>query len=437
MARRLVHRRLLMKNVLIAGVSALAFAALPAPAAAQMSMPGMHMPMPEKKAAPKKKATAKKSSKAKPVGASSQPMPMDHSHMPGMQMPMPAQPPAGAASAMPPMDHSQMGGMGGMPDGARRSHGPHGNDRSARTLSDGARILRHRVAAGRVRAHGTDEHVGRLDADGARHREPGLRPPVRTSGRRQGVRIRHADGHGASAARPRHAAVQGDAQPRPADGPARLSAPACERRDGERPRSPDRPPASARSVHGAVGVSLAGHRGQEQRLPLRRPARRTGVRPARLHAPRSDHGLARGADHPPLARFHAHHLRSVDGRRSARPDQDRGKPLQRPRARPAPLGHRNGAARFDRGSSSRGIRPARCRCKAAGGISSTPSSSSPESTRNAGRQARSMPTTSRRAGSSPARSLGGGRSAMATRTTASPRRRRSSMPTGPSSGAAR
>jgi len=110
-----------MKYVLIAGVSALAFAALPARAAAQMSMPGMHMPMPEKKAAPKKKATAKKSSKAKPVGASSQPMPMDHSHMPGMQMPMPAQPPAGAASAMPPMDHSQMGGMGGMP----MEHGGH------------------------------------------------------------------------------------------------------------------------------------------------------------------------------------------------------------------------------------------------------------------------------------------------------------------------
>ena len=35
-------------------------------------------------------------------------------------------------------------------------------------------------------------------------------------------------------------------------------------------------------------LGLAEHRGEQQRLPLRRPARRAGLRPARLHAPRGD-----------------------------------------------------------------------------------------------------------------------------------------------------
>ena len=77
--------------------------------------------------------------------------------------------------------------------------------------------------------------------------------------------------------------------------------------NGRRPA--DRPPASARLLHGAVGLGLAEHRPEEQRLSLCRPAGRAGVRAAGLHAPRGDHGFARGADQPPLAGLHAHQLR--------------------------------------------------------------------------------------------------------------------------------
>jgi hypothetical protein len=148
-----------MKNVLIAGVSALAFAALPAPAAAQMTMPGMNMPMPAKKAAPKK-ATAEKSSKAKPVGSSAQPMPMDHSHMPGMQMPMPAQPSAGAASAMPPMDHSQTDGMSGMP----MEHGVHtGHMEMTGALGP---YLMERESSGTAWQPDASEHMGLMSMSG-------------------------------------------------------------------------------------------------------------------------------------------------------------------------------------------------------------------------------------------------------------------------------
>ena len=88
---------------------------------------------------------------------------------------------------------------------------------------------------------------------------------------------------------------------------------------------------------------------EEQRLPLCRPARRAGVRPAGLHAPRGDPGFARSADQPSLARFDPHQLRRADRRARARPGQARSQPVQRPRARPASLEHRDRAARFDRG----------------------------------------------------------------------------------------
>ena len=138
---------------------------------------------------------------------------------------------------------------------------------------------------------GLHDHERRLDLDGARRPQPRLRSPIGAAWRRQGVRVRDADGHGAAAARQRHAAIQGDAQPRAADGAERLSAAPRQRRDGERPRPADRPPASARFVHGAVGVGVAGHRAQEQPVPLRRLARRAGVRAAGLHAPRGDHRI--------------------------------------------------------------------------------------------------------------------------------------------------
>ena len=54
----------------------------------------------------------------------------------------------------------------------------------------------------------------------------------------------------------RHAAVPRDAEPRPVHGPARLSAAPRRRRDGGRRRAAGRPPASARSLHGAVRQAI-------------------------------------------------------------------------------------------------------------------------------------------------------------------------------------
>ena len=156
-----------MKASFYMAVSALALASLPAPAAAQMHMPGMTMPMPAKKA-PAKKAAANQTAPRKsgatktaktpaarktaamhahkptargmtmpmdhgsmkmpmptqsaPGGQSS--MPADHSQMQHGAMQMPGQPPA---SAQMPMDHSQMhkGQMGqmNMPMGEHAGHG--------------------------------------------------------------------------------------------------------------------------------------------------------------------------------------------------------------------------------------------------------------------------------------------------------------------------
>jgi hypothetical protein len=124
----------------LAAASALALAAYGDPVAAQpMHMPGMTIPMAEKKpaakkaapkkkaAAAKKKATAKKAPKKKvavtPMQGMTMPMPMDHSQIPGMQMPTPAQPAPGGAM---PMDDSQMGhepmGQMNMPMGEHAGH---------------------------------------------------------------------------------------------------------------------------------------------------------------------------------------------------------------------------------------------------------------------------------------------------------------------------
>src|SRR6185369_11102475 len=119
---------------LYVAVSAFALASLPAPALAQMHMPGMTMPMPAKKAAAKKptaekaapkKSTAKKSTAKKTTNQKKPPakrgaaphaqkmpegmtMPLEHGSMP--------MPPATGGQAPPPMDHSQMhhGQMGQM-----------------------------------------------------------------------------------------------------------------------------------------------------------------------------------------------------------------------------------------------------------------------------------------------------------------------------------
>ena len=143
-----------MKFSLLLAAGALALVSMPAPATAQMNMPGMKMPMSKepvaKKTPPKKyvltksrarttTAPAKRKTARKPAAeahaaggmkgmsmpmhpnapsppSGSSQMPMDHSQMqPGtMQMPMPQQPGA-PSEAMPSMGHEQMGQMAGMP----------------------------------------------------------------------------------------------------------------------------------------------------------------------------------------------------------------------------------------------------------------------------------------------------------------------------------
>ena len=110
-----------------------------------------------------------------------------------------------------------------------------------------------------------------------------VRPSVGPRGDDKAFVSRHADGHGAAPARQRHAAVQGDAQPRSADGQARLSAAARQRRDRQRRRPADRPPAPARFLHGAVGVGVAEHRPRtaaSSSTPACRASRPSGRRPS-------------------------------------------------------------------------------------------------------------------------------------------------------------
>ena len=100
-----------------------------------------------------------------------------------------------------------------------------------------------------------------------------------------------------------------------------------------------------------------------------------------------------------------------------------GGPLM-PRARPAPLEHRDRAARIRRRCACRGTRPRRSRSRQAGRTLRIPSSSSPASTRSACRQACSTRMRSPPAGSSRAHSPGAARSSTITRTTLmSPKRR--------------
>jgi hypothetical protein len=97
--------------MLLAAVGALALTTVSAPADAQMSMPGMHMPMPTKKKPLAKKGTAKKPTVEKSTAKAAAPM----------NMPMPPQ--SGAHGSMPqmgtmPMQQGQMT----MPMGAHGDH---------------------------------------------------------------------------------------------------------------------------------------------------------------------------------------------------------------------------------------------------------------------------------------------------------------------------
>ncbi len=189
-----------MKIALIAATSALALASLSAPAAAQMSMPGMHMSMPAKKkpapkkTAAKKKPVAKKKTAAKkptsnaaagkrqapqqPMQGVAMPMehgaapstaqlaPAEHEHMPGMTMPTPAQPATGGETPMDhqqmgqmnmPMDHQQMGQMN-MPM-AGMEHGGHAGHQMAMNGALGPYSM-ERESSGTAWQPDTSEHMG-------------------------------------------------------------------------------------------------------------------------------------------------------------------------------------------------------------------------------------------------------------------------------------
>ena len=354
MARRLLFPEIDVRVELYLAASALALASVSAPAAAQMTMPGMTMPMPAKPAA-KKKAPAKKK-------AAAHPMPMDHSQM--GNMPMPAQPAPTGEMNMP------MAGQGG--------------HEMAMTGALGAGYPMERESSGTAWQPDTSEHMGlhvmsgdwMLMAHGVLNlvydHQSGPRGDDKAfaSGMLMGM-ARRPLGNGTLQFK---AMLSPDPLMGPSGYPLLLAS--GETANG-RDRLIDRQ--HPHDFFMELSASVSQDIGRKSSVvPLRRPSRRAGVRAAGVHAPRSHHGFARGADQPPLARFDAHQLRRGYGRCRARPGQARGQPLQRARARPAPVEHRGGAARFHVGS--RFVEPDRghSRCRAAGGISSIPSSSSPE-----------------------------------------------------------
>lgn len=126
-----------MKSILIAATSTLALIAMPAPAEAQMNMPGMTMPKPAKKSqankhASTKKRVTKKSTAKQPVGnkaaarrpsakhsqgaAKAMTMPMRQNG--GKPMLMPPQPQGQPSNPTMPIDHSHAQ-QGSMPMGSR------------------------------------------------------------------------------------------------------------------------------------------------------------------------------------------------------------------------------------------------------------------------------------------------------------------------------
>ena len=193
-------------------------------------------------------------------------------------------------------------------------------------------------------------------------------------GGEKGFVVRHGHGHGAARARRRHAPAAGDAEPRSADGPARLSAPPRRRRDRgrRRRRSIDRQHPHDFFMELSAQLQPRSRRPRSQPVRLCRPARRARLRPARLHAPHVDHGFARGADQPSLARFDPYQLR----RRHRRP---RSSATSRSKARASTAASPTSAAGTSRpGRSIRplcacpGTRPTTCRCRRAGRIWSSP-----------------------------------------------------------------
>ena len=192
------------------------------------------------------------------------------------------------------------------------------------SLSDGARSFGYRMAARQFSARRADDRERQLDVDGSWRSQSGRRPSVRPARRRQGIRERDADGHGAAAARRRDLAVRAMVSPDPLMGPRGypLLLASGETANG-RDRLIDRQ--HPHDFFMELSVSASQNVGRkQQRLRLRRPAGRAGVRAAGLHASRGDHGFARGADHAPLAQFDPHQLRRRNRGTGRWPRQARG-----------------------------------------------------------------------------------------------------------------
>ena len=103
-----------MKFGLLVAASALALAGISAPSKAQMNMPGMQMPMPQKnnvKTPARKPVAIQKASPAKKVPRPAPPREAEPAHMQGMAVP------AAPAPAAPTHQHMDMPGMTGAPAG--------------------------------------------------------------------------------------------------------------------------------------------------------------------------------------------------------------------------------------------------------------------------------------------------------------------------------
>ncbi|NUR14144.1 MAG: hypothetical protein HOQ20_20210, partial [Bradyrhizobium sp.] len=159
-----------MKTMLFAAASAFALGTAPA-TAQHMNMPGMTMPMAEKKPTPKKKPAAKKKASVKKMTAKRHTMPMehheapsavqqmsmDHSQMGNGTMQMPAQSASGGET---PMEHSQTGHgeMGQMPMGGMKQ-GEHGGHEMAMTGALGPYPM-ERESSGTAWQPDTSDHAG-------------------------------------------------------------------------------------------------------------------------------------------------------------------------------------------------------------------------------------------------------------------------------------
>jgi hypothetical protein len=235
-----------VKLNLLFAASALALALPVTPAAAQMDMRAMKMPAHKAKPAAKKPAQKKTLNSAKPTRKAVHPvrkpvpkrpspsmtMPMSPGSTPTsngqISMPMPSQPAPGASMSMPmppttpdapmsmPIDQQQSSGMSAM----AMNRGEHAMQGMSMHAALGAYVEQRESSGTAWQPDASRPMGGVMTSSG----DWMLMAHGVAARRGQGVRLRHADGDGEPPRRQRHIAASDDAQPRPADGPARLSA---------------------------------------------------------------------------------------------------------------------------------------------------------------------------------------------------------------------